>query len=137
MKVKFFPRSENIPCEVCNHRNGAVMTFSSQTDARYQSSIYAGELYAFKNNIRIGAFVTNLLSGQYNNDLAITEQTGVYRHDVYFATDTWKNPNTGVIERIPDHFDTVWSSAGEEFFNVTAGDPKLLDIRHMDKKCMI
>lgn len=113
----------SIPVVKCNHRFGAVMTFSFQTDSRFENSIYAGELYGFKNNTRLGAFVTNLLD-QYVKDIDITEKTGLMRHDIYFGTDYWKNPVNGNIEVIPDYYATTWTSSGATYFNVTPGTSK-------------
>lgn len=122
MKVKFFPK-QDITAIKCNHRFGAKMTFSHQTDSRYQSSIYALELYGFKNNVRPGCFATNLL-GQYNDDIDITEATGLMRHDIYFGVDYWQNPNTGILEVIPDYYGTQWTANGALYFNVTPGATK-------------
>lgn len=123
MEVIFWPKDEGIAVSKCNHRYGAEMTISVQTDSRFRNSIYAAEWYAFKNDMRIGAFINNILS-QYEEDLRITEDTGVYRHDIYYATDYWKNPQTNVIERIPDYMASQWTAAGAAYFNVNVGDPK-------------
>ena len=124
-KVKFLPKKDiDIPIEVCDHRFGAEMTFSHQTDSRLVTSIYAAELYGFKNNIRLGNFITNVL-GQNNSGIKDVENTGVIKHDIYFSTDSWLNPNTGVVEYIPDYYNLVWSSAGASFFNVIEGDVKI------------
>lgn len=118
-KIKFWPKPTAIPLEVCSHRFGAKATFSHQTDTRSESSIYAAELYGFKNNVRLGAFCSGLVP---DNSLGITEAegTGLMRHDVYFATDYWKNPITGVVELIPDYYATTWTAAGAAAFPETA-----------------
>lgn len=123
MRVKTLPLS-TIPVVKCNHRWGAKMTFSHQTDSRYENSIYAGELYGFKNNVRLGAFITPTL-GQYDEGITEAEATGLMRHDNYFPTDYWKNPTTGNIELIPDHYGTVWTQAGVDAFeNAVLGASK-------------
>jgi len=124
MIVKAWPREEGIPIEKCTHRFGAKMTFSFQTDSRFDTSIYALEMYGFRHNIRVGAFVTNLL-GQYVDGIAEAEKSGQIRHDIYFGTDMWKNPVTNVIEYIPDYYETTWTEAGAAFFNVTVGEAKI------------
>lgn len=124
MKVKFWPKQTGISVAKCNHRFGAEMTYTVQTDSRFESSIYAAEMYAFKHNIRIGAFVNNQLGGQYNLGLKEQEETGVVRNDVYYSTDFWKNPSTGAIEVIPDYYSTTWTVIGAAYFDVTPGSPK-------------
>lgn len=120
MRVKIFPENTGISASKCDHRFGAVMTFSHQTDSRFQNSIYAAELYGFRNNVRLGCFATNLL-GQYNTGIPEAEATGLMRHDVYFGVDFWQNPVNGNIELIPDYYLTTWTAAGATYFNVTAG----------------
>ncbi len=115
--------ASTIPVTVCNHRMGAVATFSHQTDSRFVSSIYAAELYGFRNNIRLGNYVNNTL-GLNNEGIGRTEATGLMRHDIYFGTDKWANPDTGIIENIPDHYLSEWSAAGQKYFNAQIGDPK-------------
>lgn len=124
MKTVFWPKNESIPAVKCSHRHGADMTFSMGTDTRVSTSIYAAEWYAFKHNIRIGAFISEILTG-YDLDIKVTEDTGIYRHDTYYATDYWKNPVSGVIEIIPDYYATTWSSAGAAYFAVTPGAAKV------------
>ena len=125
MIVKFWPKNTGIPVEICNHRFGAKATFSHQTDSRFESSIFAVEMFGFKNNVRLGAFITNLL-GQYVGGITQAEKTGLMRHDVYHGTDFWKNPITGVVELIPDYYATVWTSLGASAFqNAIAGQVKV------------
>jgi len=124
MRVKAWPREEGIPIEKCAHRFGAKMTFSFQTDSRFDTSIYALEMFGFRHNIRVGAFVTNLL-GQYIDGIAEAEKSGQIRHDIYFGTDMWKNPVTNVIEYIPDYYETEWTEAGAAFFDVNIGESKI------------
>lgn len=123
MRVKTLPLS-TIPVAKCNHRWGAQMTFSHQTDSRFANSIYGAELYGFKNNVRLGAFINPTLN-QYEEGITETEATGLMRHDNYFPTDYWKNPTTGVIEIIPDHYGKVWTQLGVNAFeNAVLGADK-------------
>ncbi|MGJ1228853.1 hypothetical protein ACR78H_25215 [Sphingobacterium siyangense] len=125
MRVKAMSKG-TVPAVKCGHRWGAVATFSHQTDARFPTSIYAAELYGFKANVRLGAFVSNLLGGQDNSDIGDVEATGIIRHDIYFMTDYWKNPTTGKIEVIPDHYSTTWTQAGVNAFeNAVLGAAKI------------
>lgn len=124
MKVKFWPKGTIIPAVICNHRFDAVMTYSHQTDTRYESSIYAGELYGFKNNVRLGAFSTNI-GDYYTEGIAGAQETGLMNHDIYFMTDYWKNPTTGVVEVIPDYYATAYTAAGAAVFaNAVVGAAK-------------
>ena len=112
-----------LPAKKCSHRFGAISTFSHQTDSRFENSIYGAEIYGFKNNVRLGAFITNLL-GQFVNGVSSTEATGLMRHDIYYGTDYWKNPVNGNIEVIPDYYGTKWTALGATYFNVTVGADK-------------
>lgn len=126
MRVTKRPNKIPVPVVKCSHRYGAAATFSHQSDSRFQSSIYAAELYGFKNNVRMGVFANHLLAGQYNVGIAEAEATGLMRHDIYFATDYWKNPVSGAIEEIPDYYAAEWTSQGEAYFNVAVGEGKAL-----------
>ena len=119
MKIKFFPKFQNIPIRICDHRFDGVITVSHQTDARYLSSIYAAEMMGFDNNFCLGAFVSNI-TGPQNDGIADAELTGLMRHDIYYPTEYWLNPNTGVIQVIPDWSATTWTAAGAAAFGVTA-----------------
>lgn len=123
MRTVFFPKSE-IPVSKCNHRYGKDITFSEQTDSRFLSSTYTAEKYGFKNNVRLGIFANNQLSSQQNQGITEQSATGLMRIDTYYSVDLWRNPNTGVIETIPDHFATQWTAAGAEFFDVVIGEAK-------------
>lgn len=122
MRVKFLPQS-TIPVVKCNHRYGAKMTYTVQTDSRFENSIWAAEMFGFKYNIRPGCFANNILN-QYEEGLWESELTGILRYDIYFAVDYWENPDTGNIELIPDYNRTVWTEEGAKYFNVNVGDPK-------------
>jgi len=91
------------------------MTFSHQSDTIETNSIYAAELYGFKNNCRLGVFASNYSGSQVG--IKDRDLSGLIRHDVYYATDRWYNPNTGVIEVIPDYNNATWSAAGAAVFS--------------------
>ncbi|WP_215225849.1 hypothetical protein [Echinicola shivajiensis] len=124
MRIKFWPKQSTIPAIKLNHRYGADMTFSFQTDSRLTTSIYAVEAFGFKNNFRIGAFQSNLVN-QIESGISEAEATGLIRHDIYFGTDMWKNPVTGVVEVVPDYYDSEWTTLGASYFvNAIEGQPK-------------
>jgi hypothetical protein len=127
MKVKFWPKDNSIPASVCSHRHGAVMTFSQETDTRKLNSVFAMELYGFRNNIRLGCNTSNI-EGDYQSGMAAQEETGLIRFDIYFMIDSWVNPFTGTLETIPDYGATEWTSAGAAVFStIAAGQSKTTD----------
>lgn len=119
MKIKYWPKTNSIPIEVCSHRYGADMTFSVSTDTRVLTSLYAAQLYGFRQNVRMGTFCSSIIS---NSNVGIEDEskTGLLRHDLYFPTDYWLNPTTNVIEIIPDYYSTTWTSVGVSAFPETA-----------------
>lgn len=119
--VKFWPRYMGIPASVCAHRFDAVCTVSQQTDSRFLTSVYAVEIFGFKNNFRVGDFISNAPVLQYNDGVYDAEVTGLIRNDIYYYTDKWLNPTTGVIEEIPDYYATAWTAKGVAAFNAYYG----------------
>ena len=108
----------NLPVKIHNHRYGAAMTYTEQTDTISYASRYAVEYYAHKNNARVGAFIN------YNDkisDIAESQTYGACKFDVYFPTDEWVNPSTGVREIIPDYNSTTWTQAGINQFGYVEG----------------
>lgn len=121
--VKDYPKVD-VSVEICDHKNGAVATFTDNTDSRYINSVDVAEMYAFKNNFKVGCFASENY-GDDNADLVDCENTGVIKHDVYFQNNYWKNPSTDAIEVIPDYRETAWTSAGVTAFGVVLGVAKL------------
>lgn len=122
MIIKSFPKT-NIPVTICNHRYGAKMTFTEQSDARFLPNAYNIEKLGFKNNIRLGIFTSG--NDDDMSGIGDTERTGLVRHDIYSFTDFWVNPNTGAYEQIPDYYSTTWTNAGASIFaNAVVGQPK-------------
>ena len=113
MKAIFFPKSE-LFAKVCSHRYGAKMTYTEQTDTIKATSRYAVEYYAHKHGARVGAFINNLQIDL--EDIKSAEKYGSCRFDVYFPTPYWFNPETKVIEIIPDYTSTQWTQKGIDTF---------------------
>lgn len=114
MKTIFFPKSD-VPVKVCPHRFGAVATYTEQTDSLFDSSRYGVEFYAHKYGARIGAFINNLTISDLT-DLENSQKYGACKFDIYFPTDYWFNPNTGVYEVIPDYYGGTWTQSGIDAF---------------------
>lgn len=123
MKVKLWPAPTGINATVCAHRYGAVATFSEQTDSRFEKSAICGEMIGFETGFCMGDFISQY-GLQYNIGIYDMENTGVIRHDVYFFTDMWKNPTTGVLEVIPDYYAAAWTALGAAAFGVSIGTTK-------------
>lgn len=114
MLTKAFPKPSNIVAEKCAHRFDADATFTEQTDTVQATSIFACEMYGFRHNFRLGANVWNL-AGAYETGQSEREATGLIRHDIYFASDYWKDEN-GQINVIPDYYATTWTALGVAAF---------------------
>lgn len=120
MRVIAFPKKE-IPVSICAHRYGAKSTLCLNSDtAQVNNNIC--EMMSFRHNIAISSFVN-----PYNSptaDIKGIAQTGRVKFDLYFPTDRWASPRSGIVEMIPDYISNVWTSAGAEAFGVTAGTAK-------------
>lgn len=123
MKAILFPLSD-IPIEICQHRHGAVLSWSENTDTLELTSRYAVEYYAHKYNMRIGAFINPYSQNQPLDDLIEAVRYGSMNFDIYFPTDLWFNPSTNIVEIIPDYYETVWTNLGVTAFGATLGSAK-------------
>jgi hypothetical protein len=122
MDIKAFPAATSIAVFVCNALYDATGIFVQDTD-KPDVERWVMEMYAFRSNIQL-TDNTNAYDGPLS-DINTTEATGRVQYNVYFPTDRWKNPTTGVIELIPDYVATAWTSAGAAFFDVTIGATKV------------
>lgn len=124
-KGKWIPASNILSgVLVCNHRFGAEASVSVSTDYYTANSMWWAEMLMFKNNIK-GTCYINSDSAYYNSAVPRIESTGKIGHDLYFITDKWVNPITGVYETIPDYYSTTWTSAGVAVFsNAVLGQAK-------------
>lgn len=122
-KVIFFPKAGIIPVEVCPVRYGKSMLYTQDTDQLSTNGPLC-EYLAFKNNVAATVF------GNSANPLNQTLASGFVKSgrldlSVYFPTDRWINPSTGIYELIPDYTATIWSAIGAAAFeNATEGQPK-------------
>lgn len=121
MRVKFYPEN-TLNAEICKHKNNADCTFSETTDVRYLQSSDPMEMWGFKNNIRLSTYINQLYGD--NENITDVLNTGVIDFDIYFNTDKWKNPITGVIENIPDYYSLSYSQSGVDAYGVTLNQSK-------------
>lgn len=123
---KWFPASNLVSGTVlADHRYGAEASFSISNDtySSYQAVLWA-EMLAFKNNLKLTTFI-NSDPAYYNPNVPLLESTGKMYHDLYFMTDKWVNPITGVYEVIPDYYSATWTALGAAVFaNAVVGQPK-------------
>lgn len=122
-KVLFFPKSGDIPVEVCKIRYGKNMLYTQDTDTLAANSFIC-EFLAFKNNVACTAFINSVNSPnlQRAKDLVLSDRVML---GLYFPTDRWVNPATGLYQLIPDYNATTWSSAGAAAFkNANVGQSK-------------
>jgi len=120
--IKFWPAPTGIPVEICKHRYNAPCTISEQTDTVVASSLYAMEAFGFKNNTRLGAFISHI-NNPSGLDMTEVEKTGMVKSDIYLSTDFWKNPVNGNFEIVPDYYASAWTVLGATYFDVSIGDP--------------
>lgn len=85
MKFTLFPRND-FNVEVCNHRWGRAMTYCENSDT-LQVGTYEPIFYlAFKNNIRLGCFVsTDYTYLQNNKTSALAAKNNIISFDYYSA----------------------------------------------------
>lgn len=123
---QWYPASNLVAGTIlADHRYGAEASISicNDTYSSYAAIMWA-EMLAFKHNLKLTTFI-NSDPSFFNIDILRVEKTGKMHHDLYFMTDKWHNPITGLYEVIPDYYDSVWSAKGAAVFvNATAGQPK-------------
>ena len=123
---KWFPTSNLLAGVIlADHRYGAEASFSISNDtySSYQAVLWA-EMLSFKYNLKLTTFI-NSDSAYYNPNIGRLESTGKMWHDLYFMTDKWVNPVTGIYETIPDYYSATWTSAGAAVFEkAVAGQAK-------------
>lgn len=130
MIVKFFPKNE-INVNICNYKYNAVAAVTQNTDRIRDNKFQIPELMLFKHNIQGTSFLNRygILNGDnainYPETLIKIMTTGRISFGIYFRTDTWKNPTTGLFELIPDYYNIEWTSQGvAAFTNAVLGAVK-------------
>ncbi|MBN1293224.1 MAG: T9SS type A sorting domain-containing protein [Candidatus Latescibacteria bacterium] len=120
----------------CDHRYGAVASWSQCTDTLDSRTRYDAELWAFKYNLPLTVF-DSPFSIAITTDKVECYQTGRISWEVYFQTDRWAKPdeyeyptNYAYYEKskyplIPDYFLDKWTEVGKHYFpSVTIGESK-------------
>ena len=130
MNVLFFPANK-LGASIANIFNGHVAIVSHNTDRLIDGKYALAEMAAFKHNIQHTSFLHafgDLTAGEntnYGTTLKAVHNTGRISFGLYWRTDMWVNPNTGVQETIPDYYATAWTAIGAAAFaNVAVGVAK-------------
>ncbi len=120
MKVIHFP--DNIlEATLENWFNGHVAAVTQDTDMLQTNKYELAEIALFKNNVQGTAFIganDEVLGGSTNYATLLPKLIGTGRisFGMYFNTDWWVNPLTGVFEEIPDYYSQTWTSKGVAAF---------------------
>ena len=122
----------------CDHRYGAVASWSQCTDVLVPDSRYDAELWAFKYNLALTVF-DSPYSVLVTTDKAECFLTGRLSWEVYFQIDRWVKPDdyeypedypyygNSKYPFIPDYFMEEWTEVGKHYFPmVKIGYPKHL-----------
>ncbi|MCE5252060.1 T9SS type A sorting domain-containing protein [bacterium] len=120
----------------CDHRYGAVASWSQCTDVLVPSTRYDAELWGFKYNLALTVF-DSPFSITVTTDKSECSQTGRLSWEVYFQIDRWVNPDGWEYPKdykyysekdypyIPDYFLKEWTEVGQHYFpDVTVGAVK-------------
>ncbi len=120
----------------CDHRYGAIASWSQCTDVLVPDSRYKGELYGFKYNLALTVF-DSPFSVSTRTDKYQCAQTGRMNWGVYFQTDRWAKPDdyaypsgyryydTSSYPLIPDYYLTEWTEVGKHYYpKVVVGEKK-------------
>jgi len=132
MKVVFFPDNKlNITVEPIY--NGHIAVVSNNTDRLKDGKYALAELELFRANLQGTSYLNP--RGDFNlneNDPATyvemvrnVQESGRISFALYFNTDCWIDPLTGLYARLPDFYRTVWTAEGKKYFpSVTLGATK-------------
>ena len=116
-----FP-ANNLGVTVCPIFNGHEAIVSANSDRLIDGKYAAAEMAAFKHNVQATAFLNpeGVDSGEnvdYGATLREVTGTGRISFGLYYRTDRWVNPSTGVSEPIPDYNASTWTAAGVDAFS--------------------
>ncbi|MCX6994052.1 MAG: hypothetical protein NT011_13040 [Kiritimatiellaeota bacterium] len=120
--------TNQIKAVACDHRYGAVATWSHGTDSSQRNSFWWAEACAFEANLALTVFDTPFNEGAAivpTAERAAAAKTGRLAFQIYFFSDSWADPVTKNMVLIPDYYATNWTQAGVAAgFDVKSGDPK-------------
>lgn len=130
MNVLFFPANK-LSAAIAPIYNGHTAIVSQNTDRLKDGKYALGEMAAFKHNIQATSYLhafgdtTAAENVDYGNTIKAVHNTGRISFGLYWRSDMWVNPNTGVQENIPDYYATAWTAAGVgTFANAVLGAAK-------------
>lgn len=125
-----FPKNK-LNVSICPIYNGHTSIVSHNTDRLIDGKYALGEMNAFKYNIQCTSFLHafgDTTAGEntdYGTTIQAVHNTGRISFGLYWRSDMWVNPVTGVQQTIPDYYATTWSSTGKTYYpDVTVGAAK-------------
>lgn len=129
MNVLFFPDNK-LGASIAPIFNGHIAIVSHNTDRLIDRHYALAEMYAFKHNVQCTSFLhafgettSTTLNGEtffentnYGETLKAVHNSGRISFGLYWRSDMWVNPITGVQETIPDYYSKKWTSLGKQYF---------------------
>ncbi|MDF2418487.1 hypothetical protein GWP85_13380 [Acinetobacter beijerinckii] len=129
MNTFIFPSNE-LGASICPIFNGHIAIVSHNTDRLIDHHYALAEMYAFKHNVQCTSFLhafgettATTLNGEtffentnYGETLKAVHNSGRISFGLYWRSDIWVNPLTGVQETIPDYYSKKWTSLGKQYF---------------------
>ncbi|MEJ5038020.1 hypothetical protein WH285_13870 [Acinetobacter johnsonii] len=130
MNVLFFPANK-LGAFIAPIYNGYDAIVSHNTDRLIDGKYALAELNAFKSNVQCTSFLHafgDTTAGEnvnYGDTIKAVHNTGRISFGLYWRSDLWVNPSTGIQETIPDYYATAWTAAGAAVFaNAVVGVAK-------------
>lgn len=121
MKAVFFPKN-NLTVNVCRCFNGHIAPITFNTDRLKDGKYALAELESFRNDVQLTSFLNPRYdffseNVNYGETLKKLNATGRWSWGLYFNTNAWLNPFTGVVENIPGYGQSTWSPQVADFYN--------------------
>lgn len=138
MEILFFPANK-LNASIPKIYNGHTAIVCHNTDRLIDRHYALAEMYAFKYNVQCTSFlhafgettsstlegVTTVENQNYGETIKAVHNTGRINFGLYWRSDLWINPRTGVQETIPDHNALKWTNLGKQYFpDVVVGTSK-------------
>ncbi|MFW6762038.1 hypothetical protein ACODTN_04420 [Acinetobacter pittii] len=139
MNISFFS-ANTLGASICPIFNGHIAIVCHNTDRLIDRHYALAEMFAFKYNVQCTSFlhafgettsstldgITSVENQNYGETIKAVHNTGRISFGLYWRSDMWINPRTGVQETIPDHNAKTWTSLGQQYFpNVVIGETKI------------
>ena len=129
-KVLFFPANK-LGATICDIYNDHKAIVSQNTDRLKDGKFELAEISLFKHNIQGTSFLnptaatTDNENSSYAETLMAIGCTGRISYGLYFRSDKWSSPLTGLVETIPDYYSSTWTTNGvTAFSNAVLGESK-------------